>query len=58
MHVYRLGYVIVCLYIARSPYEVDRPKNIMLTIKRTDARIRKYGKEEDDARMRFDNIID
>ena len=44
MYVYRLGYVIVCLYIARSPYEVDRPNNIMLTIKRTDARIRKYGK--------------
>ena len=41
MYVYRLGYVRVCLYIARSSYEVDRPKNIMLTIKRTDARIRK-----------------
>ena len=44
MYVYRIGYVLVCLYIARSPYEVDRPKNIMLTIKRTDARIQKYGK--------------
>lgn len=44
MFVYRLGYVLVCLYTAISPYEVDRPKNIMLTIKRTHARIRKYGK--------------
>lgn len=36
--------MLVCLYTAKSPYEVDRPKNIMLTIKRTHARIRKYGK--------------
>lgn len=41
-YVYRLGYVLLCLYITVGQYGIERPNDIISAFKGKDARITKY----------------